>query len=240
VDEHDTDQWAPITDADLVEGNIDAVLEGSPLPEAASLVLVTALPPRPPPSRVYPKRPAPVYTENDWRIFDKWVHRKGFSIDQAAACAGIRVYDALLALEKRDPYYYEFAIMISPQGGGPGPSPRRRKGPSMAPAIGGLGKNYARVERPRRHQHNQKDLQADRRLTPEEACARFLGVLGDAHPEDRVDGERDHLRRLTAVHPGTGHNRKQSRIPLKKRVRFHSRNRNKEIPTRVEETGESV
>jgi len=216
-------EWIPITDADLfVEDEAPA-----PAPVSSPTPLPVVSPPTPPlvplptPKR-FPRRGEEIYTVEDWRIFDKWVHTKGFSIDQAAACAGIKVYDALTMLEQRDPYYYQIAVMIHPQCYA-SPMPRGHRGMHMG--MGGEAKNYAREENktPARASRSTKPggkmvslLQPDRRLSEDEARERFLAVLGIRNPRERVDGLQDTGFQWTAA-PAQSKKRKLKLISKKKK-----------------------
>ena len=118
------DEWAPITDADLY--GPEEVVDRAPAC---------------PPLSTWTPSPKPCYTAADWEIFDFWVRQKGHSIDTAAQCAGIEVYDALVALQQRDPYFYEFMVMVGPTGKGEH-STRRRRG--FHSGVGGQAKDYER------------------------------------------------------------------------------------------------
>jgi hypothetical protein len=205
------DEWAPITDADLFEEEevakevVEEEEELILLPPAASL---TPPPYTVPKAKNWPRKRRPVYTADDWLIFNYWVRKKGYSIDMAAHCAGITVYDALVALQARDPWFYEFAVMISPQGKS-SLSPRRRRG-----FAGRLGADR-KSDQGYKPRQKPKSAPIDKRQSEIEARNRFLALLGDKHPEDRIDGKWETNRLLTAVHPGTGKKRKQKRVNFK-------------------------
>lgn len=170
-------EWAPITDDDLLAAN----------PPKRKRV----------PIKDWPKRPQPSYTEDDWRIFHYWVSQKGISIDFAAQCAGIRVYDALVSLEKRDPWFYEFAVLI---GHGKGrDATRHRRGRGLSMGIGGQVKDYERESEQNYTAHDQHRSDSppagvEGKPSLEEARRRFEALLGDRHIDERVDGQPETVR----------------------------------------------
>lgn len=210
--DYSNDEWAPITDADLLgdEGVAEVVRAPvAPPPRDEPEEIVCLLPPASPAPtrrrlRGWVRTPKPVYTAEDWRIFNYWVRQPGYSIDMAAHCAGIAVYDALHSLMIRSPLFYEFKIVVSPSGRSD-VGTRRRKG--VRHTTGGMGKNYVRREVKYQRKKTETESRAPGRLTEDEARERFLALLGDRHPSDRVDGVADYdhpNKHKSTIHPGSG------------------------------------
>lgn len=199
-------QWAPITDEDLLEP--EEVVAPVPVPPEevpVEEVPVEAPPPLPSmPGSRYPRKPKPIYTAADWLVFHYWVMQRGHSIDSAAQAAGIVVYDALVALEERAPWIYEYMILIGPQNGSSYTN-RRQRGEHLR--VGGQTKGYQRTERVRyqRKGKEEKARQPDYKPTEEEARRRFLELLGDNDVNDKVDGsKRVRFKSNQARDPATG------------------------------------
>lgn len=203
----DADEWAPITDEDLLGDDPPPVVESAsaeplppqkpPEPDPEPLILLPPASPHwfaapaPPPPRPFAtkkrgRRGHPVYTGADWQIFDKWVHTKGFSIDQAAACAGIDTYTAIIALQKRDPYFYELKVMVGPQGGS-GLSTRRRKGVRAGLSAWTKGPMHSRGRQRVNPVRGGVSLNANR-PSEEAAKLRFLAMLDGRNQNERCDG----------------------------------------------------
>lgn len=197
-------EWAPITDADLFEEEEVAeeecqIVQTQPVeppPVAETPVdvcpgfpgIVGFLPPVT--KRNWPDKPQPIYTVADWRIFFYWIGRENHSIDTAAYAAGINVYDALVTLEKRSPWFYALKVMVHPQNVSH-TSTRRQKG--FHTGMGGSAKNYARFETRAQRTYNKKAHKRNsvrgNRLSEDEARLRFLTMLGDNHPDSRPDSK---------------------------------------------------
>lgn len=207
------DDWLPITDLDLLED----LAPVAPIPSVEPVVCEPT--PRSDDAKSWPKRPRPTYSAEDWRIFHLWVHDLDHSIDEAAACAGIDVYDALVALEKRDPWFYQYKVLDGPRPNRSTVESRRRRGIHMN--MGGAGKNYTREE-PQRTPTEP----TDGKLLAEEAQRRFLALLGGRNENERVDGRPEPVRqfRRGVFVPGVSDQPKRKRtVKFKRRKCGHCR-----------------
>lgn len=170
------DEWAPITEADLFAEPASPAVR-----PAGSLPIKEHETRRPKWTNDDGFRP---YPQDQWAYFNRLL-REDFttSIDFAATAAGLSIYDALVALQQRDPYFYEIAVLRGPQGGYVPPDLRKQPHYVVKATYGSdLHERAYRAEAER--------TRADDEGKPsvEECRARFLTELGGRSQHERVDG----------------------------------------------------
>jgi len=201
------DEWAPITDDDLlVEAPPPPVLEPpEPQPAPPELAMLAPWPvmneappakkvTTPPPIKKRRKK-KPVerkqrFPMTPWGQFLYFLMRdRSCTIDQAAQLAGLPVYESLVKLRDTNPWIYDSVVMRGPQGSVYGHKRRRGFRPRLDGWMGKEASLRSPAGLPEHHERVYGDAPgcAGKR-TPEQARAEFLALLGDHHQSERVDG----------------------------------------------------